>query len=120
MAVRIPLADGMEALVSDVDAHLAGKPWRWSQGYVICKTKSWNEEQGAFVWTVYRLQRLVLSDYAKRHIYFKDGNPLNCQRENLTHEYINRPGQRTGRIVGDKSNDGGWSTRRAKKKKRRT
>jgi len=111
-AVRIPLPDGREALVSKEDAYLAARSWRWSQGYVVCKERIWSEEDSGFRWVVLRLHREVLGTRPGTHIYFRDGNPLNCQRSNLTTEYTNRPGRKTGRRKGDPSNDGGWTTRR--------
>lgn len=114
MAVRIPLLDGTEALISAADKHLALKPWRWSQGYVVCKVCVWDDAAKTNRWIVQRLHRLVFGEQAK-HIYFKDGNPRNCQRDNLTEEYVNRPGKTTGRRAGDPANDGGWASRKKAK-----
>ena len=111
-AVRIPLPDGKEALISPEDKHLACQTWRWSQGYVVCKKKEWNRETGEFRWVVCRLQREVLQAPKGAYIYFLDGDALNCQRSNLTQRYTNRPGRRTGRRCGDPANDGGWATRK--------
>lgn len=113
MAVRIPLPCGREAIISDVDRHLARKQWRYSQGYVICKERveDYLADCGPR-YVVLRLHREVLG--TDGHVYFKDGDTLNCQRSNLTVTYTTRPGRKTGRPKGDPNNDGGWATKRAK------
>jgi len=108
MTVKIPLPCGRVALISDKDRHLAKKGWRWSQGYVVCKEKREDE------YVVLRLQREILNTGERTHVFFKDGDTLNCQRSNLTTKYVNRPGKKTGRKKGDPDNDGGWASRRAK------
>lgn len=115
MAVRIPLPCGREATVSNTDRALSGKPWRFSQGYVICKTLVDDFlAAGGKRTVVLRLHREVSGDNG--HIYFRDGNTLNCCRSNLTSEYTCRPGNKTGRPAGDPTNDGGWATKKARKK----
>jgi hypothetical protein len=113
MAVRIPLPCGREAIISEADRHLAAKPWRFSQGYVVCKEPVEDFlADGGKRYVVLRLHREVKG--INGHIYFKDGNTLNCTRSNLTTEYTCRPGHKAGRPAGDPNNDGGWATKRAK------
>ncbi len=116
MAVRIPLPCGREAIISDKDRRLANKAWRYSQGYVICKVpQEHSKADDKTNYDVLRLHRVVHN--TDSHIYFKDGDTLNCQRSNLTDKYTCRPGNSTGRTKGDPRNDGGWATKRAAKEK---
>jgi hypothetical protein len=109
MAIKIKLPCGKTALISNKDRYLAKKSWRWSQGYVVCKEKQENK------YVVLRLHCEVNKEAGRTNTYFKDGDPLNCQRSNLTANYTNRPGKKTGRRKGDPANDGGWASRRVSK-----
>ncbi len=78
--------------MSREDAHLAERSWRFEQGYVIEKVRT-----GKKRYRTTRLHRAVMNPQPGQHVYFRDGNPRNCQRSNLTFDYINRPGKKTGR-----------------------